>query len=168
MKKLIIAAVAVAFAAVSQAASVNWTATAASTTLSGGGVANGVAAYLFEGTLSEATIQSIADGTWTGAGALAQVQTAANGSVMKTGVGSYANQTVDFSMILLNAADYASATEFKYAEVKDVVFVTANKPVAFATPLTSASWQAINVPEPTSGLMLLLGMAGLALRRRRA
>ena len=29
-------------------------------------------------------------------------------------------------------------------------------------------WQAAAVPEPTSGLLVLLGMAGLALRRRRA
>jgi hypothetical protein len=29
-------------------------------------------------------------------------------------------------------------------------------------------WQAAAVPEPTSGLLILLGMAGLALRRRRA
>ena len=32
----------------------------------------------------------------------------------------------------------------------------------------ATSWQAAAVPEPTSGLLMLLGMAGLALRRRRA
>jgi len=31
---------------------------------------------------------------------------------------------------------------------------------------TASNW--VNVPEPTSGLLMLLGMAGLALRRRRA
>ena len=33
---------------------------------------------------------------------------------------------------------------------------------------SSASWTAAAVPEPTSGLLLLLGMAGLALRRKQA
>jgi len=32
----------------------------------------------------------------------------------------------------------------------------------------ASGWQAVAVPEPTSGLLMLLGVAGLALKRRRA
>lgn len=37
-----------------------------------------------------------------------------------------------------------------------------------ATTLSADSWSTASVPEPTSGLLLLLGMAGLALKRKRA
>ena len=36
------------------------------------------------------------------------------------------------------------------------------------TAIGKSDWQAYSVPEPTSGLLLLLGMAGLALRRKQA
>ena len=36
------------------------------------------------------------------------------------------------------------------------------------TAYTADKWQTVAVPEPTSGLLLLLGVAGLALKRKRA
>ena len=56
------------------------------------------------------------------------------------------------------------------AETGDAA-TTANMSIANST-LSAATWTAVGgsspIPEPTSGLLVLLGMAGLALRRRRA
>ena len=54
-----------------------------------------------------------------------------------------------------------------YATVAGAVSEDAFNYETFITPTTytAGSWSA--VPEPTSGLLMLLGMAGLALRRRR-
>ena len=72
---------------------------------------------------------------------------------------------------------YVITTEYKGSEVS---FTSATKPatasdtgtpnIAFGNQQSATqaagAWAA--VPEPTSGLLMLLGMAGLALRRRRA
>lgn len=58
------------------------------------------------------------------------------------------------------------------AGVNDNIMLAFVDPGAGALPtLTDAKtqgWVAVATPEPTSGLLLLLGFAGLALRRRRA
>jgi len=46
--------------------------------------------------------------------------------------------------------------------------ITANNWSNYSSPWTFTSSNYQTVPEPTSGLLMLLGMAGLALRRRRA
>ena len=63
-----------------------------------------------------------------------------------------------------------------YSNLKEGVLAqaTSTPSIAFGTQATTSTtvgtgygaWNA--VPEPTSGLLMLLGMAGLALRRRRA
>ena len=77
--------------------------------------------------------------------------------------------------VLYNSKGTTSATAYDYYAISDVL--TGN-PVASSpdTPLTlnfsaatmggNSSWQ--SVPEPTSGILILLGMAGLALKRKRA
>ena len=66
-----------------------------------------------------------------------------------------------FYQVSMNAATIASVHEL-------------GNPVEFSMgevttgTIGGDGWTAVAVPEPTSGLLMLLGMAGLALRRRRA
>ena len=68
-------------------------------------------------------------------------------------------------------SDYATITEAAVGD-SEIAFGSQN---AFSTSFKDAAagyagsgWYSQSVPEPTSGLLMLLGMAGLALRRRRA
>lgn len=172
MKKLFVMASALFAAIVVNAATITWSATAAGTVLPGGATANNVVAYLFEGTLDKTALQTALDaGTWaptSEAGFLYTKNTTSTGLITQAKIGSYENETVSFSMVIFDTAAIGTEGMYKYAEVKNVEFTTANKTIAFATPLQAADWVAYGVPEPTSGLLLLLGMGALALRRKQA
>ena len=85
-----------------------------------------------------------------------------------------ANQTAYF--VVFNGDNmYVSITadaEYLAVGTSPIEFtsVTASSKKAFdaASGYSAAGWYTQSVPEPTSGLLMLLGMAGLALRRRRA
>ncbi len=73
-------------------------------------------------------------------------------------------------LVIFNAGTAAEGT---YAYVSDTVTAYvpgSGAPVTFTFDLSSSAtpgnWTA--VPEPTSGLLMLLGLAGLALKRKRA
>lgn len=89
----------------------------------------------------------------------------ASGSIYSAG------DSVNGYLVIFNSDAAATAT---YAFVSDVETATinnlgANAALSFGditATQTAGNWTA--VPEPTSGLLMLLGMAGLALKRKRA
>ena len=172
MKKLIIAAVSVAVGLVASASTVNWSLSDVSA--KGTTTPQGYIAYLFDAevgsdTISTAfakkdlTLLSAALGTkgLTSAGKIttAQAKNAPYGE----------NDFVTGFAVIFNSDSANTASYFMVGPE-----VTSAKAVSSAGTVTltlgshaSASWTAM-APEPTSGLLLLIGMAGLALRRRRA
>ena len=79
----------------------------------------------------------------------------------------------DFYAIIFNADDIADATAYMVTTVKEGLVFSTTQNANQTASLSAGEWHAIGsptpvIPEPTSGLLLLLGVAGLALRRRRA
>ena len=181
MKKLMVAACAIAFAAVSQAASISWGSDQNGILLPDGvNYADGqVTMYLYEITAQDfAGFSGTAD----------QISKAV---FEKYGTTSANNMLDDWGAAQLtdsrtfNAGDTAYAavvftyndgeTEYFKGNIASYTFDSANDAVVNnldinlggeSNPAGGAiAWQ--SVPEPTSGLLLLLGVGALALRRRR-
>ena len=71
----------------------------------------------------------------------------------------------DFFAVIFNSDDISTATAYMVTSVSNIKFSTSNTATQTAN-VGAGTWTA--VPEPTSGLLLLLGMASLALKRKRA
>ena len=172
MKRIIIIAAIALTAGFAKAASVNWQ------------ITNGTAAQVGYNVYLVAAI----DSSWTGgadvAAAAAALGTGTSGTIAKNGrVYGIAATTASGDAITETSMKNAYLVLVQSDSAKEYTYISANlsasvfgdtdsakDPFGATTAAllagTSANFAA--VPEPTSGLLMLLGFAGLALSRRRA
>lgn len=176
MRKLLVAAAIACAAAISQAATVNW---GVSGVKADGGAAPTagwavMAFYTEAGAGSSAIENAIKAGT---AGSLAfdtKALTVSFGSgkygPADTDVASIdTSKGYDFYFVVFNNSDATKADKYAMVSALNKEYSgMAGKFTASGTFAAATPWQTASVPEPTSGLLMLLGVAGLALRRRRA
>ena len=183
MKKLVVMLAAVTTAVVAQAASINWSvagktfAPSADDPATNGRAVNYLV-YVFEASTFDNVTSLLSSGKIDDAVALA----ADSGRTSRAGAtgGSLTGLTGStYEMFLVafdtySAADAALSTARNYIISDKLSGATYGEiDMASSIDYTSANfgsgpWTAVAVPEPTSGLLMLLGVAGLALRRRRA
>ena len=192
MKKLMIICVATLITAVAQAATVNWTiSNVYSPSDATAKVAAGsMSAWLFVTANSTdvttgipvttlAAVQSVLDsGDLSGLSSLAAAHgsnTAAGNVVGSTGLTGFSSGSLTAFAVVVDSTDLASAENYFLVSdgaTKSVTFTSATGAKVLLwgdqTSYTQGAGKWSAVPEPTSGLLLLLGMAGLALKRKRA
>ena len=176
MKKAIIAAAIMCVAALSHGAALNWKLTNVTDSPDTAATA-GWMAYWMDASTYDAFSALDADKVAayvTGNADYSKAMTVRNGvgTINSTnGSWSYvegAPETVSGYMVIFNNATAADATYFAYTDtVSSTVPAAGNISVAVNFS-DSSGWQTTAVPEPTSGLLMLVGLAGRALRRRRA
>lgn len=192
MKKLIAMAAVTIAAVVSHGSAVSWASEAM--TEPGGAVANkSVTAYLFVLTADEYTALNTAYDAGTSAVAGENMNAAvwaaygdklpnadASGLTNKSGKktlydpNDYSAGNTAYAALIYT---YGTGDDMYYMGNFGSAYVESSMDVStsyMGTKLfgngtgTATVWTAAAIPEPTSGLLMLLGMAGLALRRRRA
>ena len=152
MKKLLVLAAAIAAGIAANAASFKWSAA---------NIYGADGTTKFSGT---ATLYAIIDGVDT----TVSTATVSNGVIAQSAT-TFANDALiantyyDFYFVIEDSGkSFTSSTKNVLAQESATASIGFGN-MATATQ-TSGNWAA--VPEPTSGLLMLLGMAGLALRRR--
>ena len=172
MKKLIIAAAIVCAATISQAAAVGWSAAGATgystydmfvIGLKGVTSVDQIKAIVEAGGLEAASAYAFAGGTLNNGAA---VQAANTSPYSITYSGSGTDNYTAFIFVEDAAGEKASHTAtFGFSIANN----DTPKTLTFGNQTSNYTNNKFDVaPEPTSGLLLLVGIAGLALRRRRA
>ena len=194
MKKLMIAAASVCAAVFAQAASVSWKIETAYDPTNPGdemGDNGSFYGYLFVNSMTDssgsstaftkaAALEAIAAGDLSFLASAADTDEVFYG-LSRDGVGNFADggasdNVVEAYAIILDTDDPSSATKVFVTDLASTSInsMGASDPIDFGTITATGdynNWTTVGgspVPEPTSGLLMLLGVAGLALRRRRA
>lgn len=185
MKKLIIALAAVGMAVAANAAAAPWKATI--TNIYTGNTTDKFAGYVYILDADAYSMQTVYDNfankTWTSADNLDSVKA---GKIQAT-AGAAANKTFDygdggvqydFYAVILDGenlyfsnllTDKTASSSSTAATLAFGTQLTGSQKAATAGFQGASAWSSFggsSVPEPTSGLLVLLGVAGLALRRR--
>ena len=184
MKKLLILLAAWALAVCANAATVTWGSSAmklpggtdAGTSVSASlfivteSVYNSFTAYSDAAKLSDAVYAAYGSGTATGTG------TSRRGAASLSDNVEYDSGKTVYAIILYTTTENETAYwmgNYGMASIEssqDVTVSQMGQIIGGSTGggSTATAWSTAAVPEPTSGLLLLLGMAGLALKRKRA
>ena len=185
MKKMLIAAAAVALAATVNAASFQWKVGTLAICDAGTSTAtSATTVYLFNASdyAQTALITAVTSGSFDSSKAITSA-TLSSGKLnsyqeISSSVGTYGDTISTYFAVVVDNDVFVSATnETVVMADPDVTmlmftgYASATKAAAIefadASSYTGAGWYTA-VPEPTSGLLLLLGMAGLALKRKHA
>ena len=172
MKKLMIIAGVMMFALASQAAQFTWQFTATKSTANDLGL-NGASVYMLlaadydaekQYSLEEIQAAAKSQGTLAVGG-----MTATTGNINVNDAWVTANQSYDWYAVVVKDDQYfvslSSKTSTAVADTATPATVTYASKSEMAT---ASNWTTMAVPEPTSGLLMLVGLGALALRRRRA
>ena len=176
MKKLLMTAAIVCATVMAQAATVNWSISNVKNSLGAAPTAGWavMAFYTEVGAGSSAIENAIKAGTAASSAIESKTLSVALGSGR---IGAHdataasitdTSKNYDFYFVVFNNADASKATEYAMASALNVEYSSMAGKFSASGNFKDATWQTAAIPEPTSGLLMLLGVAGLALRRRRA